>query len=403
MEGYVHPDFDDVGSVFRHQLRRTRGGAAAAVYHRGELVVDVWGGHRSDDGDLWRQDTLAMCFSTTKGVASTALHVLASRGEVRYDEPVASYWPEFAQNGKDRITVRHVMSHSAGLHRLRSIIPHAERMLDWEHMVDALAAARPAYEPGTKSGYHAITYGWLVGEIVRRVSGLPIEQFIEDEISRPLGLDGLYLGCPPEERHRVAPLEPFGVAFGPPALQRCQERAVEYVSKLFSLVRSPLNPRRVLNALVPRGMEDFLYDPELLDVAVPAVNGHFSARSLARMYAMISGHGEIDGVRLLSPEIVAEMGQVQHRGRDLVLVAPMHWRLGYHRVLTTRGPVNSAFGHFGFGGSGAWADPSRDLAVAMVCNRGTGTPIGDFRLLQLGTAALQASHERSAPELVRVA
>ena len=150
MEGFARPEFAAVEETFRRQLENTDGGAAVSIFHRGELVVDLWGGVRTDDGDPWEADTLAMCFSTTKGVASAALHLQVEKGLVDYDERVATYWPEFAQNGKENITVRHVLSHSAGLHRLRTVIDSAHHMLDWEHMVDALAREAPAYEPGTQ-------------------------------------------------------------------------------------------------------------------------------------------------------------------------------------------------------------------------------------------------------------
>ena len=396
MDGHAHPGFARVADTFRHQLRRTAGGAAAAVYHRGDLVVDLWGGCRDDSGEPWEQDTLAMCFSTTKGVASTALHVLADRGEVDYDAPVAVYWPEFAQNAKGAVTVRHVLTHSAGLHRIRSVIDHAERMLDWEYMVEALARAAPAYQPGTASGYHALTYGWLVGEIVRRVSGRPLPEFVAGEIAGPLGLDGLYVGCPPPERHRVAPLVPMGRPRLLPGPLHGVEKAVgRQVGRLMSLVRAPVNPRRIVNTLAPRGIEDVLWDASVMDAAIPAANGFLTARSLARMYAVLAGRGTLDGVRLLSPGTVEKISEVQTTERDRVLVARMRWRLGYHGAFTTRGLNRSGFGHFGFGGSGGWADPERDLAVAMVCNRGTGTPIGDLRLLELGTAAIVSARGRS--------
>ncbi|MBU6217169.1 MAG: serine hydrolase, partial [Acidobacteria bacterium] len=147
--GEVHDDFDDVRAAFRKQLARTTGGAAISVYHRGVKVVDLWGGTKDTDVDgspiPWQRDTLAMCFSTTKGVASSAVHVLADRGEIDLDAPVADYWPEFAAAGKERLTVTHVMTHSAGLHRIRSLVPDATAMLDWDRMTAALAAATPAY------------------------------------------------------------------------------------------------------------------------------------------------------------------------------------------------------------------------------------------------------------------
>ena len=157
-----------------------------------------------------------MCFSATKGVASACAHVLADRGELDYDERVATYWPEFAQNGKRDITVRQVLSHSAGLHRFGTIIDHGSRILDWEHMTDALARAKPAYEPGTAVGYHALTFGWLVGELVQHLRRSDPGVRPEGD-GQPLGLDGLYIGCPPEQRHRVAPLDrlpPLSISIG---------------------------------------------------------------------------------------------------------------------------------------------------------------------------------------------
>jgi CubicO group peptidase (beta-lactamase class C family) len=385
MDGWVQPGFEDIARVFQGQLRRTTGGAAVAVYHRGELVADLWGGSRAE-GQPWQQDTLTMCYSTTKGVISTALHLLADRGQIDYDAPVAAYWPQFARGGKERITVRHVLTHSAGLHRIRTLVDHAERMLDWEYMVAALERAEPAYEPGTRHGYHGFTYGWLAGELIRRVSGLPVARFVEDELARPLGLDGLYLGCPPEQRRRVAPLAPMCGALG----RGLGEVMGGPVGRIPELLRLPVSPRRLVNALLPRGIEDVLCGPEVMDAEIPAANGFFTARSLAKLYALLAHGGEADGVRLLSPQTLEKIAMVHSRGPDHVLVVPMGWRLGYHSAFTTRGTLPGAFGHFGIGGSGGWADPRRDLALAMVCNSGTGTPIGDLRMAELGTAAARA-------------
>ncbi len=390
MDGSLRAGFEDVARVFARQLRRTTGGAALAVYHQGELVVDLWGGQRTE-GEPWQRDTLAMCFSTTKGVVSTAVHVLADRGQIDYDAPVADYWPEFAQHGKDGVTVRHVLTHSAGLHRMRTLVDSAQRMLDWDYMVGALERAEPAYEPGTKHGYHGLTYGWLAGEIIRRVSGRPVAQFISDELAGPLGLDGLYVGCPPEHRDRVAPLAPMAAPVGRRLGLEPGAVMGGPVGQIPALLRLPVSPRRFVNTLLPRGIEDVLWGPEVMDAEVPAANGFVTARSLATLYAMLAGAGEVGGVRLLSPATVRAIGVVQSHGPDLVLVLPMGWRLGYHSAFTTRGAVSGAFGHFGFGGSGGWADPARNLAIAMVCNRGGGTPIGDARLAALGTAAVRAA------------
>ena len=380
-----------MADVFRKQIARTDGGASIAVYHRGRLVVDLWGGVRSADEEPWQRDTLAMCWSTTKGVTATCAHVLADRGELDYDERVATYWPEFAQNGKADITVRQVLSHSAGLHRFGTIIDHGSRILDWEHMADALARAKPAYEPGTAAGYHALTFGWLVGELVRRISGIPIEKFLQKEIAEPLGLDGLYFGCPPEQRHRLAPLQPMSAPF---SINRPAQAVIKFafnnVSRALRAVGSPFNPHRMFNVAVSRGMEDVIVDPRLLDVAVPALNGHFDAVSLSAMYAMLAGGGQLDGVRILSEKTVRTISQIQNSQRDRVLVMTMQWRLGYHKLLMAHKLLPRAYGHFGFGGSGGWADPEHDLALAMVCNRGSGTPVGDVRIVRLTQAAARA-------------
>jgi CubicO group peptidase (beta-lactamase class C family) len=403
MEGYVHQEFTAVADTFRGQLERTDGGAAVAVFHRGELVVDLWGGVRTLEGDPWQADTLAMCFSTTKGVTSLALHLQADAGLVDYDEPVATYWPEFAQNGKQGVTVRHVLSHSAGLHRMRSVIESAHHMLDWDHMVDALAKEAPAYEPGTKCGYHAFTYGWLVGEIVQRVAGRSIADVIDTDVDRRLGLDGLYLGCPPEQRNRAAELVPMRIFPRLPGpIGGIGHEIGKQVGRTLSLVGSPLNTRRIANALFPRGMEDVMAGPEVMDASIPAVNGFFTARALATMYAMLAGRGEVGGVRMLSQETVRRIGEVQNDERDLVLVMPMRWRLGYHRVLGNQGICPDGFGHFGLGGSGAWADPTRDLAVAMTCSRGTGTPVGDIRMMRLTKAAIECADHHSPPTAATV-
>ncbi|GAB91709.1 serine hydrolase domain-containing protein [Gordonia rhizosphera] len=387
--GHCDEQFGEVANTFRNQIDRTDGGAAVAVYHRGRLVVDLWGGVRNPEGDPWQRDTLAMCFSTTKGVAATCAHVLADRGELDYDERVATYWPEFAQNGKADITVRQILSHSAGLHRFGTIVDHASRVLDWEHMTDALARAKPAYAPGTAVGYHALTFGWLVGELVRRISGLPINEFLQKEIAEPLGLDGLFIGCPPEQRHRIAPLRPMSMPSNR-LLGAGVGLGLNLVSRGLQAARSPVNPHRMYNSTFARGMEDIFVDPRLLDAAVPALNGHFDAVSLAAMYAMLAGGGELGGVRVLSEETVRKASEVQNNKRDRVVVVTMQWRLGYHRPPIVDRQLPQAYGHFGFGGSGAWADPQHDLALAMVCNRGGGTPIGDLRILRLSQAAARA-------------
>jgi CubicO group peptidase (beta-lactamase class C family) len=399
LEGYIHPDFSDVARVLRRQLpgsrRRPRpGGAAICVYHRGEVVVDCWGGTRDQQGDPWREDTLALSYSTTKGVASTLLHILADRGLVDYEAPVADYWPEFAAAGKQRVSVRQVLCHEAGLYRVRDMIDHAGRLLDWKHMAQAIAQSAPCHEPGRAHGYHAWTYGWLVGEIIERVTGRRFSQLLESEIARPLCLDGLYVGLPADQMRRRAQLirtrrsSQIQTSEVVPAAGRA-------LSRVLAMAGAPFDFADTHAALVPPGIEAVDFGSEEWAAAtIPAANGIFTARSLARLYAMLAGGGEIDGVRLLSRDTVERAMRVQNRGIGRVVPYPMHWRLGYHRVNTLGARVPRGFGHSGFGGSGAWADPDRQLAVGMVLNSGMGTPFGDLRIVRISTTAIRCADRR---------
>lgn len=382
MQGFVHPDFAEVAARFGRQIAHQNvGGGAVCVYHRGECVVDVWGGDANAAGEPWEHDTMALSWSTTKGVASMALHMLADRQMVDYDAPVARYWSEFAQNGKESITVRQVMCHEAGLHRLAEMIDSADDLLDWERVARGIEAARPAYEPGTRSGYHALTYGNIVGEIVRRVSGKPVYEFAQVELADPLGLDGLNLWVPPDQRHRVAQLTKMAAFLdGTRPMPASLSRASSHL--------------REISQVGVAGMGSLFWSPRVFDAVIPSANGMFTARSLARMYAAVAEGGSLDGVRIVSPETVDVMGRVQSRRIDAVVAFPMHWRMGFHLVGTPRGILPYAFGHWGYGGSGGWADPSRRLSVALVVNRVAGTPFGDQRLVQLSGSAVAAAERR---------
>jgi len=409
LQGSIHPDFAGVAvSLSRILPRREPGGAAVCVYHRGEKVVDIWGGTRNTQGEPWEADTLAVCFSTTKGVASTLLHVLADRGLVDYDEPVARYWPEFAQNGKDGVTVRHLMSHEAGLYAIVDLVDHAREMLDWDAMIERLAAATPRHGPGEAHGYHALTYGWLVGEIARRVSGgKPFPELLATELAAPLGLEGLYCGVPEHEQHRCAELMAAGMG-APPEAQRARmkkfrERA-QRMDRLLSALGVSYDPEEALDALAPPGMEELEFnDAPARGASIPAANGMFTARSLARLYACLACGGELDGARLISREGIARASEEMNRGAGRVIPVSMRWRLGYHRVFAAGARVPGGFGHFGFGGSGAWADPTRHLSVALVVNSGVGTPFGDARIARVGGAAVRCADNREGPVLLGAA
>lgn len=393
LHGSVHPDFLPVARALARQLRRgPRGGAAVCVYHRGEKVVDVWGGVKDAAGNPWREETMSVSFSTTKGVTSTALHLLVDRGLLDYDDPVARYWPEFAREGKEHITIRQLLCHQAGLYAIRDMIDDAARMRDWGYMTDVLARSAPAIVPGSASAYHGITYGWLVGEVVQRVTDRPFAEFVQRELAQPLELDGLYIGTPSEPAARAAELlVPHS------GRQRVAGLAVRIrrAQRVFSAFRIPVDLRRIADALMPPGIESFEWAaPETLAVPIPAANGLFTARSLAKLYAALANGGALNGTRLLSAATLARATEVQTRRIDLVVPFPMHWRLGYHRVATTRGTPPRAFGHYGFGGSGAWADPDRQLAMAMVLNSGIGTPFGDLRTFRISGRVLRCADRR---------
>jgi CubicO group peptidase (beta-lactamase class C family) len=404
LDGQLHPAFQPVATALRRQLSVYPGGAAVCVYHRGECVVDLWGGVRDEAGTPWARETMSPSFSTTKGVAATALHVLVDRGMLDYEDRVARHWPEFGQAGKEAITVRQVLAHQSGLYHIRQMIDHADRMLDWEHMIGAIERARPIHPPGAKTGYHGLTFGFLIGEIIRRVAGAPFSRVVQREIAEPLGLDGLYIGAPEVALTRAADLIWPRPRFGGPRLPggrsgpigRAIMAGAAAYERLLRAVGIDFELTSILDGLAPRGISSFDFSAnETLRATIPAANGLFTARSLARMYAALAGGGELDGVRLLSRATLQRATQIQGRTGGLrVIPFDMRWRLGYHAVPTTLGIPRYAFGHFGFGGSGGWADTRRELAVGLIVNSGMGTPFGDFRIASVGGAALRGARAR---------
>ena len=405
IDGSLHPDFISVAQTLRTLLRRYDGGAAVCVYHRGECVVDLWGGVRDEAGTLWQSDTMAPSFSTTKGVASTLVHIMVDRGLLDYDERIATYWPEFGQQGKQDITLRQVMTHQSGLYHIRQIIDHADRMLDWDYMIKAIEYAEPIHPPGERTGYHGLTYGFIVGEVLQRVTGKQFSDLVESELADPLGLDGMYVGTPDEVHDRAANLmwSKAADALRTAPAGGMLKRAGSLVRSSHNLLQSALGfvgidfgLESIFDALAPRGISGFKFDSgDSLRAAIPAANGLFTARSLARMYAALAAGGELDGVRIISEATLSRATEEQESTRGHVVIPfDMRWRLGYHGIVTSRGLPRQAFGHFGFGGSGAWADPSLELAVALIVNCGMGTPFGDTRTVRIGGAALASARRR---------
>jgi len=395
VRGTVDPDFAPVAEALRavvhgwHDRRDRRGfaagGAAVAVYLRGELVVDAWTGVRNLAGDPWARDTIAMSFSTTKGVVSTVLHRLVDRGLVDYDAPVARYWPEFAQAGKEGVTVRHLLTHSAGMHGARALVVEPEDILDWDRMTARLAAAAPAWAVGSRPGYQALTYGWLVGEVIRRAGGYAtVSEAVRREIAEPIDADGMFVGVPPGDRDRLATL------IGRPPEETPTGQVLDRLRG-----RSFLEP--FVEAFDAPGFGALMLTEHVHDGEIPSANGAFTARSLARMYAGLVSPEAFPGPPLVSAATLAQATEVQTTARDGVVGVSLQWRLGYHLAATNRGVLPRGFGHFGYGGSGAWGDPTSGLAVGFVVNRVAGTPFADGRFLRVGSAAVRCARRREDP------
>ncbi|OII70404.1 serine hydrolase domain-containing protein [Streptomyces sp. CC77] len=364
INGEVAPGFEPVREAFAANFTQHGDiGAAVCVYWHGRPVADLWGGVADPEtGRPWAQDTLQLVYSATKGATATAAHMLVERGFLDLDAPVAKYWPEFAADGKADIPVRWLLSHQAGLVALDEPLPLVEA-LAWDPMAAALAAQRPLWTPGTAHGYHGRTWGWLVGEVIRRVSGRSPGRFFAEEVAGPLGLD-FFIGLPASERDRVSHM-----AYQRPAVDLTTVPPEDVPEELREQVAAWRDPNSFSNrafAVTNPAAIDF-DSPEVQAAELPSSNGIGTAHALARMYAAMSG--EVDGVRLLAPEILASATDEQASGKDQVLVFPSRFSAGY--MLPTDGnPMTgrNAFGHTGRGGSLAFADPERGIAFGYVTN-----------------------------------
>ena len=349
IHGHCEPRF----AALRDQLRTNFAeheevGAAVAVTLDGEPVVDIWAGWRDHARTLpWERDTLVDVFSVGKPMLVLCVLQLVERGAVELDAPVASYWPEFAAAGKQAVTVRMLLAHRAGLPAIRRELP-AGAMYDWELMIAALAAEKPWWEPGTAHGYHTNTYGFVVGELVRRVTGDDPAEVFRDAIAEPLGADFRF-GLPAAEDTRVAE---FLLPTPPPSLT--DPDAVPLLIR-----RAYFNPPGIsgIGTVNTRAWRA---------AVMPSANGHATARAVARIY---SGLG-----RILQPDTLAEATREASSGPDRVLRRPSRFGLGFQLTMPRRplGPNPGAFGHFGAGGSLGFADPQARLAFAYTPNQGEG-------------------------------
>ena len=363
IRGEIEPGFEPLVEAFAENFSmHGEVGAACAVYHRGRPVADIWGGLAdAGSGRPWKRNTIVLVFSAAKGPTATCVNRLAEAGQLDVDLPVANYWPEFGCRGKEQITTRQVLSHRAGLAAVEGDLS-LEQVLAWDPVVAAIAAQAPNWEPGSRHGYHARSFGWILGELVRRISGQSVGEYIARHIAAPLDLS-YWVGLPASELPRCA-------ALVPPA---GGSNAVAELLGADSLTAKVMSG--------PSGL--FSYNemwnrPEVLAAEMPSSNGVGDARSLARFYGALVG--EVDGIRLLGPEQLARACEEQSRGADAVIFHETCFGLGYAlQPALAPGAGPNCFGHPGAGGALAFADPDAELGFAYVMNAMQFDPAGDPR------------------------
>lgn len=373
IEGSCDPRFRQVREVFAANFeQRGEVGASVAVTYKGRPVVDLWAGFADKRRTrAWTRDTIVNVYSTTKGLTAICAHRLIEQGKLDLDAPVARYWPEFAQAGKENLPVRYLLSHRAGLPAVRKPLS-LEALYQWATMCEALAEQEPWWEPGTKHGYHAVTYGWLVGEVIRRITGKSPGAYFRDELARPLGID-CHIGLDASHDGRVAELiaSPPPPPGAPNIFEEIAKHPESVTAKAFA--NPPLLTQGVVNTREWRAAE------------LPAANGHTNARALARIYGALANGGEIDGFRVLSRESIARCHAEQSCGPDAVLFISTRFSLGFmmSQPGASLGPNPHAFGHPGAGGSLGFADPDAGIGFGYTMNQ-----MGSSILIDARAAAL---------------
>ena len=387
INGSSTEQFSEVRREFeRNFSERHEVGASVCVTLDGETVVDLWGGTADPArGRAWERDTIGLIWSSTKGATSLVAWMLVARGELDLDAPVAEYWPEFAKNGKENLPVRFLLTHQAGLAALRDPIP-SDGYFDWDLITDLLAAQEPLWEPGTRHGYHALTYGHLVGEVCRRITGETIGEFFRREIAEPRALE-FWIGLPAECEDRIAPTIPAALP-GPD-------------DPIPSFYRAGMSDPASVPGLVLFNSGDLLA-PGFMNTkrghasGLPAMGGIANARGLAGMYRALA----IGGDGLVGPDEVAGMSSTMAAGLDATMLVPTRWSTGFVKSIDNShlGPGDrdgcvmseNAFGYVGMGGSMGFADPSAYLSFGYTMNRQGMTTGLDARAQSLIDATYRA-------------
>ena len=359
IHGSCHPEFEIVRDAFAANFRAGMEiGACAAVVVDGEAVLDIWAGTRNDVGDPWDRDTIVNVYSTTKTMASFCMLMLADRGQLRFDAPVAGYWPAFAAHGKDGVLVGHVMSHQAGLSGFDPPV-EAPELYDHDAIAARLADTAPWWAPGSAAGYHALTQGFLQNELVRRIDGRTLGQFFAEEVAAPLGAD-FHIGLPASEDARIAELDPPRLG-----LEATPDEGTIASRTLRGTPLTGLEPRT----------------REWREAELPAAGGFGNARSVTRIHAAVACGGVLDGVRLMSEQATRVPLQEQFLGDDLVLGLPARYGMGFglNHPLEPRTPTDDAYFWGGWGGSVAVIDLEKRCSIAYVMNNMADDLIGDER------------------------
>jgi CubicO group peptidase (beta-lactamase class C family) len=369
IEGFTAPGLATVKDAFAANFEREGDyqelGAALCVYRDGECIVDLWGGFADAARSRpWEADTLVNVWSTTKGAAALAVALLVDRGLIAYEQPVAEVWPEFAANGKSAITIAQAMSHQAGLPGFEAPTT-TEDLYDRDGIIARLEAQAPVFEPGTANSYHAVTYGFLAGEIVRRAAGVTLDQLLRDELAGPARAD-FHVGLPPELDARVAELLPPKN----PVDTAAMDLSAPARMALFNPALDPL----AANTTAWRRAE------------LPALNGHASARGVARLYGLM-----LDGGGVISPATIDKMTAIAADRIDLMLGFNPQWGMGVaHNLIGVYGPNPRTVAHSGWGGSFGAADPDGRIVIGYVCNQMGSELVGDPRGAGLAAAVYSA-------------
>ena len=365
IHGECDPQFSKVKETFEKLYQEDREiGSCFAVYKDGNPLVNLWGGFQDKDKTKpWQKDNLVTVYSTTKGVAAFCIALAMEKGLLNYEEKVSTYWPEFSSNGKEDITIGMLMSHQAGI-----CSPETRNVEDYYNqslMAEKLAGMTPIWEPGTASGYHSMTFGWLTSELILRVTGKSLGTFFREEVGDQHEID-FFIGLPESEDHRVAELVPFDIVRS----ENSDQQQVELTEAQKSQ-RNSAGTLDIQNTKAWRQAE------------IPSANGQGNAGGLAKLYSLIVP--EDNSLKLLKDDTVNQMTTMQIEGRDLVLAVQVRWGVGFilnkHKIIY--GPVEGAFGHSGYGGSCAFGDPENKIGVSYVMNRMLDNFNADGRSIEL--------------------